>query len=143
MKRTGKMKRGGWSSLPLALLLLGAVGTIAGCVGLAEEHEEARAVTIGDIDFSTLEQGVYRGSYPGGMHEWRANTAEVTVGQGRVDTIRLVASAELDVDDPEYAALARRVVEAQSLDVDGISGATLTSKAHLKAIELALEHAQQ
>lgn len=42
----------------------------------------------------------------GGMHEWRANTAEVTVGPGRVDAIRLVESAELEVDDPEYAAVA-------------------------------------
>jgi uncharacterized protein with FMN-binding domain len=114
---------------------------MAGCVGLAEEHAEARAVTIDDVDFGMLEEGVYRGSYPGGMHEWRANTVEVTVGPGGVDAVRLVESAELELDDPEYAGLVRRIIEAQSLNVDGISGATLTSKAHLKAIELALEQA--
>ena len=141
MKRTVKKRRCRWSTLLLAPVLLAAAGSIAGCVGLAEERAEARAVTIDDIDFATLEQGVYRGSYPGGMHEWRANTVEVTVGPGRVDAIRLVESAELEVDDPEYAALARSIIEAQCLDVDGMSGATLTTKAHLKAIELALEQA--
>lgn len=142
MKHTAQRGRCRLSTLLLTLLLLATAASMAGCAGLAKEHAEARAVTIDDIDFSTLEEGVYPGSYPGGMHEWRANTVEVTVGPGRVHTVRLVESAELEVDDPEYAGLVRRIIEAQSLDVDGISGATLTSKAHLKAIELALAQAQ-
>jgi len=35
-----------------------------------------------------------------------------------------------------------RVVQAQSLQVDTISGSTLTSKAYLKAVEDALNKAQ-
>jgi uncharacterized protein with FMN-binding domain len=136
-----KNRRCRWSTLLLAPVLLAVAAAMAGCVGLAEEHAEARAVTIDDVDFGMLEEGVYRGSYPGGMNEWRANTVEVTLEPGRVDAIRLVESAELERDDPEYAGLVRRIIEAQSLNVDGISGATLTSKAHLKAIELALEQA--
>jgi uncharacterized protein with FMN-binding domain len=38
--------------------------------------------------------------------------------------------------------LFRHVIESQSLQVDVISGATLTSKAHLKALENALEQAE-
>ncbi|HHV58206.1 MAG TPA: FMN-binding protein, partial [Firmicutes bacterium] len=34
------------------------------------------------------------------------------------------------------------VIKSQSLQVDVISGATLTSKAHLKAVENALEQAE-
>lgn len=39
--------------------------------------------------------------------------------------------------------LFRHVIESQSLQVDVISGATLTSKAHLKALENALEQAKR
>jgi uncharacterized protein with FMN-binding domain len=38
--------------------------------------------------------------------------------------------------------LYERVIEAQSLQVDTISGATLTSKAHLQCVENALVQAQ-
>ncbi|KTD85658.1 FMN-binding protein [Paenibacillus etheri] len=38
--------------------------------------------------------------------------------------------------------LFRHVIESQALQVDVISGATLTSKAHLKALENALEQAK-
>ena len=125
-------------------LLLAALSltTLCGCMGLAEEHKEAHNLDIQDIDFATLREGVYRGAYDGGMRAWRANEVEVRTTEGRVEAIDLVSSEELDVDDPEYASLAARVIEEQSLQVDGMSGATLTSKAHLKAMELALVQAQ-
>lgn len=122
-----------------AILLAGlTLTTLCGCMGLAEEHKEARNLEIRDIDFSGLEAGVYHGAYDGGMKAWRRNQVEVRVGQGQVEAIDLVSSAELDRGDPHYQALVARVVEEQSLQIDVISGATLTSKAHLKAMELAL-----
>ncbi len=39
------------------------------------------------------------------------------------------------------ADLLKKAVETKSLQVDAISGATLTSKAHLKALENALKQA--
>lgn len=39
--------------------------------------------------------------------------------------------------------LFQRGLETESLQVDAISGAALTSKAHLKALENALKQAQQ
>jgi len=130
------------AGVAVVLLTLGTTVTTCGCVGLAEEHREAQSVTIHDIDFRTLREGVYVGAYHGGMREWRANTVEIAVSPGRVDEIRLLESAELEVNDPDYRALAGRVLASQSLQVDVISGATLTSKAHLKAMELALERAE-
>jgi uncharacterized protein with FMN-binding domain len=39
--------------------------------------------------------------------------------------------------------LFKRVIDSDSLQVDAISGATLTSKAHLKALENALKQSQK
>jgi uncharacterized protein with FMN-binding domain len=59
-----------------------------------------------------------------------------------VVSITLVESKE---DRPQefFEGLYGSVIEAQSLRVDAISGATLTSKAHLKAVEAALLQAQE
>jgi uncharacterized protein with FMN-binding domain len=111
-----------------------------GCIALFREHREARDLVIPPINFENIRDGVYRGTYDGGMYQWRANRVQVTVVSGTVTTIELLESAEKR--PPEFTEeLFQRVVERQSLEVDAISGATLTSKAYLKAVEHALTQA--
>jgi uncharacterized protein with FMN-binding domain len=75
------------------------------------------------------------------MYGWRANECDLTVKNGQVAGIQLAGSK-----DPggsfDYKMLYDRVIAAQSLQVDTISGATLTSKAYLQCIENALLQAQ-
>ncbi|HBL67263.1 MAG TPA: hypothetical protein DDZ70_00985 [Firmicutes bacterium] len=62
------------------------------------------------------------------------------VESGRVTKVEFLQSKENQ--KPEFTnTLINRVIEAQSLQVDAISGATLTSKAYLQGIENALKGA--
>jgi len=77
------------------------------------------------------------------MYKWRANECDVTVSNGRVTDIRLVGSKDPADKNTQHEVLYDRVIQAQSLQVDTISSATLTSKAYLQAVENALLQAQQ
>ena len=121
--------------------VLGAAGGI-GWSRLMKEHREARSLPLNAVDFGRLSDGRYRGDYAGGLYKWRANACDVTVTGGRVAAIQLVASKDPGRENTKVEPLYDRVVQAQSLQVDTISGATLTSKAYLQAVENALLQAQ-
>jgi uncharacterized protein with FMN-binding domain len=128
----------------IALVVVAAVGA-AGGIGwsrLSKEHSEARSLPLDAVDFGRLADGTYHGAYEGGMYKWRANECDVTVTDGKVTAIQLVGSQDPGGKNTQHEPLYERVVEAQSLQVDTISGATLTSKAYLKAVENALVQAQ-
>ncbi len=99
---------------------------------LSSYRQAVEEITIGDVDLSTIPDGTYSGS-----HEavWVGATVEVTVSDHRITEIKLDhrhgqgEAAEVITD---------HVVEAQSLQVDTISGVTSSSKVILKAIEKAL-----
>lgn len=103
-----------------------------------KEHKEARAVSISEVDFSCIRDGNYTGYYPGGIYGWREVSVEVVVESGTVITItskkRELPENEITISNEIF----NRVIEHQSLNIDVISGATLTSKAYLKGIETAL-----
>ena len=94
------------------------------------------------MDFGKLNDGTYRGAYEGGMYKWRANECQATVSSGKVTDIQLAGSSDPGGKNTQHEALYDRVIQAQSLQVDTISGATLTSKAYLQAVENALLQAQ-
>jgi uncharacterized protein with FMN-binding domain len=64
------------------------------------------------------------------------------VSSGKVTDIRLFGSKDPGGKNTQHEALYDRAIQAQSLQVDTISGATLTSKAYLQAVENALVQAQ-
>ena len=107
-----------------------------------KEHREARNLPLDAVDFSILKDGTYHGVYQGGMYTWRANECDVTVENGRVTAIQLAISQDPGGKNTQHQELYDRVIQAQSLQVDTISSATLTSKAYLKSIENALIQAQ-
>jgi len=110
------------------------------CISPIKEHKEAANLPIANIDFSRINDGTYIGTYEGGMYQWRENEVRITISLGKVTKIELLKSKEerpAEFTDTLY----NRVIEKQSLHVDAISGATLTSKAFLKAIENALSKA--
>lgn len=128
----------------IALIFVVGLG-IGGGIGwskLSKEHQEARSLPLDAVDFNKLNDGVYHGAYAGGMYKWRANECDVTVADGKVTNIQLAVSQDPGGKNTQHEALYDRVIQAQSLQVDTISGATLTSKAYLQAIENALVQAQ-
>ncbi len=119
-----------------------AVGFGTGWVMLNKEHREAASLPLDAVDFNALSDGVYHGSYAGGMYAWRANECDVTVVNGMVTDIQSVSSEDPGGANTDVDMLYERVIDAQSLQVDTISGATLTSKAYLQCVENALIPAQ-
>ena len=132
-----------WMIVVPAIVSVFAMGGWFGWSKIEREHREARSLTLDAVDFGRLNDGVYHGSYEGGMYRWRVNECDVTVRDGRVVDIQLAGSGDPGAENTDYMDLYARVIEAQSLHVDAISGATLTSKAYLQAVENALIAAQK
>jgi uncharacterized protein with FMN-binding domain len=87
-------------------------------------------VALSPLDLANVADGTYEGSATI-LHV--APKLHVTVTSGRITAITVLSPIYGDV-----TGLTARVVKAQSLDVDGISGATISTKAVLKAIDNAL-----
>jgi len=121
----------------LVVLVIIIAGGIFGWIMLKKEHKEAMSVNVENIEFKNLEDGTYEGYYVGGMYGWRENKVEVVIKDAEVVEIKLLtveASMQVEVINELYD----RVIDKQSLNVDVVSGSTLTSKAYLKGIEDAL-----
>jgi len=93
-------------------------------------NRTAAAVTLPTLNLANVADGVYEGSSRI-LHV--APKLQVTVAAGKITKIKFTTVAAGDV-----TGLAARVIAAQSLDVDGITGATASTKAVLKAIDNAL-----
>lgn len=132
----------GWVITLIVVVGLGIGGKI-GWSKLSKEHLEAKSLPLNAVDFSRLNDGTYHGTYGGGMYKWRANECQVSVSAGKVTNIQLVNTKDPGARNTQHKELFERVIKAQSLQVDTISMATLTSKAYLQAVENALVPAQR
>lgn len=122
----------------LGTLAVVVILTFLGMKGLESNMHRLTAMELADIDLQTMADGTYSGSYQVFPVSVRV---EVTVKEHELVGIRLVEhrhgrgkAAEVVVD---------RVMEAQRLQVDAVSGATYSSMVILKAIDNALAEAQQ
>lgn len=127
----------------LAVLMVVLIGGYLGMRGirsyidLKTYQKQVADITISNIDISKVADGTYTGSYE---VLWVAAEVRVVVKNHKIEGIELVkhkngrgASAEI---------ITSKVIEAQSLEVDIVSGATSSSKVILKAIENALNSIQ-
>lgn len=132
MRNSGR----GRKVLKVALwILVGLVVAVGGVVGFDQIARNAQgSLTIGCVDFSGLPDGTYTGMHSGGR--W-SNQVLVTVESGRVTGIDVVKDVLFNLPDVTQRTL-DAVIETQSLEVDIISGATVTARAYLKAVENAL-----
>ena len=123
----------------IALVMMGLGGALIFTSG---ERREGKNLPIAVVDFKQLNEGTYIGEYEGGMYKWRASEVQVIVSSNKVTDIKLLKHKENK--SPEFTdELFNRIIKSQSLQVDTISGATITSKAYLKAVENALIKAQK
>lgn len=128
MARSGK--RSGTRLYLLALLLLGIafVG-----VQLYRETLPLTRLIIGPVDLTQVADGQYEGEFKTAVVGARVR---VTVADHRINDIAILEHNNGKGKPAE--AITAAVVAKQSLSVDTVAGATHSSKAILKAIELAL-----
>lgn len=134
----------------LIVIGVAALGTAITLLADAPERQELQTLTIRDIDFTQLRDGSYIGKYTGTKGSSRNATIEVVISGGVITKITILKGALDSNGDPAVLTggmtiddVFQKVLENKSLQVDAISGATLTSKAHLKALEFALKQAEQ
>lgn len=146
-KRKGKFRV--WI---VVVVIIGLLALALGVAMMVYEpgRREAMAVTVGEVDFDRLKDGVYTGAYQGTKDHLRDAKVAVTISEGEVSGIQVVEGAMANgkqssdiCNGQSIDTLFRRVIETGSLQVDTISGATITSKVHLKALENALKQAEE
>ena len=112
------------------VIILSGIGVVN---YLNKNLEQLTTTEISDIDLSTLKNGVYEGSFkvlPVSVK------VEVTIDNKEITKIDIIDHSNGQGKPAEI--ITDRVIEAQSLDVDIISGATYSSVVILKAIEDAI-----
>jgi len=145
-KRKGRTKM--WIIIVVIVAILG-VAALAGILADAPGRREIEELTFSDVKFKNLRNGTFIGEYRGTKSHTRDAKVEITVSGGEIKDIKILKGAlgkdgtpvelkgGLSIDN-----LFNSAVQSQTLQVDVISGATITSKAHLKSLENALEQAQ-
>ncbi len=135
------------AAMPVAIVaaVLSAV-ILAGCSGMVVMSPEAwtDAIPASLAALPGKPDGEYRGSYTitvpaGAFAAFRHVAVDVSVASGSITAIELV-EPEIMQSAEFFRELPARIVAAQNLDVDAVSGVTYTSKALIKAVQDALEN---
>jgi len=111
----------------IALIVLGIIVT--------DGLSEGMRVSIEGVDLSNIPDGSYIGSYE--FKRW-SNSVIVHVSDNRIIGIEMYEDVFGATVPDAFGEIVDRVILAQDTTVDAVSGATVTSKAYLKAIEDAL-----
>lgn len=119
-----------------ACLIAAALGLVSlgqSCAS-SEENESRSLPVVGTVRFQDIRDGTYEAAeYYYGMCDAKVR---VSVRGGRVESIRLLKHFHFPF--LSGAKVLKRVIEAQSLQVDTVSGATGSSIIVLKAVENAV-----
>jgi len=118
------------TALGLTTLCLALSLSLGGC----KFTEDIDKLVVADVHPSAVKDGVYEASQD---NKIVTATVRVEVKGGKIVAIDLLKHDH----GPKHGAdaLIPKVLAAQSLKVDSVSGATYSSKVLLKAIELALD----
>jgi len=115
----------------VAVLIIG--GLIAYNAMSKSAEKQLDQIQISDVDLTQVVDGVYEGSYETTLVSAKV---EVTVKNHKITNINIIKHANGNGSKAE--AITDTVIQKQSLKTDVISGATMSSKVILKAIENAL-----
>lgn len=136
----GRKKR--VAAVILAIVILAAgIGAYKGFEyykTLKDYRQRIETMKISNVDLEKVPDGSYTGSAEA---IWVAAEVKVEVRDHRIVKVDLLSHKNGKGLSAEV--ITQKVVEAQSLEVDVISGATSSSKVILKAIENALNSAQK
>ena len=88
---------------------------------------------------SLLKDGTYIGEYT----KWPEMKVEVTLTNGRISVVKVLEDkGTLTISNRVTEELPKKMIAQGSVDVDGISGATLSSNSLKEAVRKALEQAK-
>lgn len=120
-------------SVLVAAVIAGGLFGLKTIMDLKTYKAQINAISMTDVNLERIKDGVYTG-----RHEvlWISAEVRVTVKNHTIEDIELIEHKN-ERGKPAETIL-DKVMAAQSLDVDAISGATNSSKVILKAIEKAL-----
>ncbi len=119
----------------IVIFVLAATFFIGLQIMLRGFSKEIAKVSINNINLANIEDGDYTGEF--NFNEAVGAKVEVTVKNNRIINIEILEHKTGMGSKAE--AITNSVLDAQSLEVDFISGATGSSTVILKAIENALE----
>lgn len=116
------------------IVIIAAIFAVSQIMANLEANLEQLAdLKISNVDLSKIEDGTYDGSYKA-----FPVSAEVKVTVKNHIITEIVLIEHVNGQGKSAEIIPGKVVEAQSLEVDIVSGATYSSKVILKAIENAL-----
>lgn len=119
----------------ICIVIVGFVCAAGGMFYITRGLESGRKLIINDVKPSLLRDGTYNGKYDSGR--W-SNQVNVVIKDSKITEIDIVKDVKFS--KPEVTKeLFNRVIQKQNSNVDAVSGATVTSKAYMKAIENALK----
>ncbi|MBN2167636.1 MAG: FMN-binding protein [Actinobacteria bacterium] len=117
----------------ITLGLLAIVGGTAAAVYVWRWRNATSDITVNNVNIAEMKDGKYYGKYKV-FHA--ASEVEVSVRDGKIIDIYLLEGTS---NKDKMESVSEQVIDEQSLDVDTITGATVSQKVALKAIENALE----
>lgn len=125
------MKKG----VKILLTVVGVFGAIvAGFALFLNIGLDLKDAIIKNITVSKVPDGTYTGELTGSRF---GNKLKVAVSAGKINNIQIINDMAVVLPDVS-AKVFGEVIEKQSLQVDCVSGATVSSKAYLKSLEAAL-----
>ena len=130
------MKKKRWKKVVLICVGVFIIAIITFGIAITDGLSEGMKVTLTGIDVSNIPDGSYSGSYE--YKRW-SNSVIVHVSDNRITGIEVDKDVSGAAVTDAFHEIVNRVIAVQNTTVDAVSGATVTSKAYLKAIEDALE----
>jgi uncharacterized protein with FMN-binding domain len=116
----------------IAIMSLALIFFLSGCV-FSEMTDFAANTVIKTPDLSLITDGSYQGDCASGIV---SASVEIQVANHSISAFKILKQKHGPGHSAE--ALAQKVIEKQSLEVDAVSGSTVSSKVVLKAAEKAL-----
>ena len=117
----------------IAFVLVGVIAGSAYMKKVSDYKKKVSALVINDVDLSAIKDGKYIGEYKADLVEAKV---QVEIKDHKYKNIELLEHKNGKGKPAEI--IPSKVVEAQSLNVDTVSGATMSSKVILQAIQNAL-----
>jgi len=122
--------------LPVIIVVILVV--VSGMFYIIRGLDSGSRLEVGSVNLSLLSDGTYSGQYKAGR--W-SNEVNVTIKENKITKIDIVKDVLFSKQEWSQQIL-NMVLEKQNIDIDAVSGATVTGKAYLKAIEDALKKAE-
>jgi len=111
--------------------------SISGYVPAQEEHSGVTAEPVEQVDLTGVPDGTYRGEFD--LKDELIYDVYVTIKDQQISGIEVDSEDLVFLKKP--AELIEKVVQAQSVEVDAVSGASASSMILLRAIKDALQKA--